>query len=99
MSCWKITKSPAAPKGGINGPCCSMEAYCSIDRQFAPELPGIGDIAGKRFDTGALRIGWQQRISRRLELDFIETSLPEAIVLQAERFRQKFSSTEWTCRR
>ncbi len=66
---------------------------------FAPELPGIGDIAGKRFDTAALRIGWQQRISRRLELDFIETSLPEAILLQAERFRQKFSSTEWTCRR
>jgi lipoate-protein ligase A len=66
---------------------------------FAPELPGIGDIAGKRIEIGELRIEWQQRISRQLELDFIETSLPEAILLQTERFRQKFSSAEWTCRR
>jgi len=66
---------------------------------FAPELPGIGEIAGKRIESGWLRTEWQQRISRRLALDFNETSLPEAIALQAERFRQKFSSAEWTCRR
>jgi lipoate-protein ligase A len=71
-----------------------------LDRSVcAPELPGIRDLAGNRFEIEELRFCWQQRLAAQLELHFIEDLAPSAVEQQAQEFLLKFSSEAWNFRR
>jgi lipoate-protein ligase A len=67
---------------------------------FAPELPGLEEIAGREIPAKSLLDLFRRTLERRLNIDWTQCALPsdfEGRVASIER--EKFASHTWTFRR
>jgi lipoate-protein ligase A len=67
---------------------------------FAPELPGISELAAVQLDAVQLRNLWQLRLAERLGMTLQESKPSGTVVARAQEFaHSKFASAAWTARR
>jgi lipoyl(octanoyl) transferase len=67
---------------------------------FAPELPGISELAAVQLDAVQLRNLWQPRLAERLGVTLEESEPSDSALATAREItRSKFASSEWTARR
>jgi lipoate-protein ligase A len=69
--------------------------------EFAPELPGVFDLAKNPAQKqGEIRVAWQPRLAERLGVRFEEAAPSNEIVTAAKQIcEQKFAAQQWTWRR
>lgn len=67
---------------------------------WAPELPGILELAGVELTAEQLRRAWIPRLVERLRLTLVDSGWSEADKRDVERIRrQRYASSAWTARR
>jgi lipoate-protein ligase A len=68
--------------------------------RFAPELPGINDLASKPLTPATLIEPWQDALAAALNLQFSQAQSERDLHKQVQRLqREKYSSRAWTERR
>lgn len=68
--------------------------------RFAPELPGLAELAGFRRDLAVVRDCWLEKLSARLKTEFERDRLADKERDVAEQLvRTKFGAADWTQRR
>lgn len=67
---------------------------------FAPELPGLEELAGRPFDLQLVRAAWLERLLRRFEAEPQRDAITAAEQSCAATIaREKYGSGAWTLRR
>jgi lipoate-protein ligase A len=68
--------------------------------EFAPELPGVADLAGAPISIEELLSIWQPLLAESLLMDFQQSTVSGQLAAQAGDIRTgKFASDDWTLRR
>ena len=66
----------------------------------APELPGLEELTGLRFDRRELARSWASMLAEKLHVDFTTGALSAGENTRAQGFaQQRFGETRWTHRR
>ena len=68
--------------------------------RFAPELPGIEELAGQSISPAELMTGWKRRLANRLRVSFCEGELPPEDQRRAQwLLRDRFAAADYLQRR
>jgi len=68
--------------------------------EFAPELPGVGELFTREVKIESLIRPWMPRLEAKLKVSFSPAVLPEPTIAAAREIaRQKFGNSAWTLRR
>ncbi len=67
---------------------------------FVPELPGIGELRGRKLDVEPLREVWQSRLWDRWPVTWQRAELTKPEIARAEELvAQKYGNPRWNARR